>query len=268
MSLKNLVPVGALALAALVAACSETSSPVGDNLGQPMFATTAAPDTGEFEICKYGTSASFTWTLNGGATQNVTLADGECAILGTGKGQNTVVVSEDADATIVLDSFVVSTVTIFNPVPVRGAPVTGPNSFTGTFNGDRGTLVEWYNSPAPPPDEGCTFTLGYWKNHLAAWPAPFTPGATFYTSGKTWIQVLNTSPLGNAYFILAKQFIAATLNGASGASAPANVAQALVDADAYFQDPAGSSLTRAQLIAMATLLDDYNNGVTGPGHCP
>jgi hypothetical protein len=276
MSPRNLLAAGALALVAVIAACSENSSPVAPQSdGQRPQLTVGGPadgivDTGEFEICIHGSGASFTYTVGGGSAQTVTLADGGCAVLAStptlGPGTFSVTTTENADPAVVLDSIVPTTNIIFNPGGVRGSPITGTSTFTASFNGDRGVLVEFYNSPAPPPPTSCTFTVGYWKNHTTVWPAPYSPGATFYTSGKTWLQVLNTPTQGNAYYILAYQFIAATLNGTG--SAPANVQQAMVDAAAYFANPAGSSLTRAQLIAMGTLLDNYNNGLLGTPHCP
>jgi hypothetical protein len=131
--------------------------------------------------------------------------------------------------------------------------------------------VEYYNEPAPPPpppSNGCTLTQGYWKNHTSAWPAPYSPSALFYDSGKTWLGILNTPAKGNAYYILGYQFIAATLNSANGASVPAGVQTALDDAGTYYTDPAGSSLSRSDLIALAGTLDDYNNGLSGVPHCP
>ena len=78
---------GVLLTLALVA-CSETStSPVGSNdLGSPLLAvggggTTGVVDTGEFEICKHGTAATFEYSVAGGPVQTVTLADGGCAVL-------------------------------------------------------------------------------------------------------------------------------------------------------------------------------------------
>ena len=276
---KNLSLAGALALAAVVAACSDSSSPaspLGGDGGRPQLGTILASpgvvDTGQFELCKHGTSATFSYSVDGGGAQSVTLADGECSVLADnsiiGAGNHTVTVTEASDPAIVLDSIVPTTNTIFLPGGTRGAPITGTSTFTSPYNGDHGVLAEYYNSAAPPPPVGCTFTVGYWKNHTNVWPAPYSPGATFYTSGQTWIQVLKTPTNGNAYYILAYQFIAATLNGGAGASAPANVQQALADAAAYFANPAGSSLTRADLIAMATLLDNYNNGLLGVPHCP
>ncbi len=123
----------------------------------------------------------------------------------------------------------------------------------------------------------CTYTQGYWKNHSEEWDNGekyVDAGDTFYNSGKSYLEILNTPPKGgNAYLQLAHQFIAASLNanGTSG-SGDSSVDAALAGAAAYFASaPAGiptpSGSLRTQLQAWATLLDNYNNGLIGPGHC-
>jgi hypothetical protein len=73
------------------------------------------------------------------------------------------------------------------------------------------------------------------------------PGAAFFSSGKSWLQVFNTPPAGNAYYNLAHQYMAAKLNVLSGSSAPAAVATAIAWAEAFFagRNPA-IKLTNAQ----------------------
>ncbi len=83
--------------------------------------------------------------------------------------------------------------------------------------------------------------------------------------------MLNTSPQGNAYYILAHAYIAALLNIEAGADTTAAVDAALAYAAGFFtaNNPT-TTLTKAQrntAIANAKILDDYNNGLTGPGHC-
>jgi hypothetical protein len=56
---------------------------------------------------------------------------------------------------------------------------------------------------APPCPVGCVLTQGFWKTHPNAWPAGYSPSATFFLSGKTWLDVLWTAPGGDAYYILA-----------------------------------------------------------------
>jgi hypothetical protein len=135
-------------------------------------------------------------------------------------------------------------------------------------------------------DGGCTLTQGYWKTHSARGPAPYddtwaqlpqSENTPFFTSGKSYYQVLQTAPQGNAYYILAHQYIAAELNQLNGASIPATVLSAYNAATTLFQNPAytpayigglkGSNALRNQYLSYAKTLDDYNNGLTGPGHC-
>jgi hypothetical protein len=145
----------------------------------------------------------------------------------------------------------------------------------------------WVVNIDVPCEEGCTLTPGYWKTHSEFGPAPYddtwamlSNGAStmFFLSGQTYYEVLWTSPSGgNAYYILAHAYIAAQLNVLNGASIPGDVLTAWNQATALFQahTPAyvatltgrtGSAL-RAQFLRLATILDDYNNGITGPGHC-
>jgi hypothetical protein len=132
----------------------------------------------------------------------------------------------------------------------------------------------------PPPSDGCTLTQGYWKTHSKYGPAPYDStwaligeDTTFFLSAKSWYQVITTPPAGgNAYYILAHQYIAAKLNLAGGTSSTAAVDAALAGATTFFgtYTPAStlSPSVRAQAIAWATTLDKYNNGIIGPGHCP
>jgi len=262
---------GAALLAAAVAvACSDSpTTPSG-----PQFATAftaGAADTTEIEVCKHGTAAVFKVSIDGGPTSTVTLAAGECKVVAKspagGGPSHTATVTEDVTSGMVLDSIVAESIGVTDPGHrVRSAPITGTNTITENYDGDQGWLLDFYNRAVT---QGCTFTLGYWKNHTSVWPSGYSPNATFYTSGASWLTVLQTPPRGgNAYYILAHQFIAAKLNSANGASVPANVQTALNTAAGYFTNPGGSSLSRSDLVALASLLDSYNNGNQGVVHCP
>ncbi len=269
--IRHFVAPALVALAAsIVVGCSEPTQSSTASSAKPQFSANDVVELAEAELCKHGTAANFEYTIDGGATQSISLADGECAVLGANNGVpgiHNITVTELSDPSYVLNHITPTTNSVPSGTPVVGSDITGTPTFSGRYSGDVGLLLDYYNDPVTPPSNGCTLTQGYWKNHTSVWPSPYSPSATFYTSGQTWLGVLNTPAHGNAYYILGYQFIAATLNVASGASAPANVQQALSDADAYFTDPGSSSLTRDQLIAMAGLLDSYNNGLTGPGHC-
>jgi hypothetical protein len=117
---------------------------------------------------------------------------------------------------------------------------------------------------------GCTFGVGYWKRRPHAWPAPFDPGAIFYATGKPWIDVLTTPPEGDAFYILAHQFIAAGLNLAQldRDIRPDEIGKpwTTVDRD-FFTAGAHSNLTRTQLIELATLFESFNEGKRGVPAC-
>jgi hypothetical protein len=132
----------------------------------------------------------------------------------------------------------------------------------------------------PPP--GCTRTQGHWKNHAdpdgrydAAWDAVGGPDAEFFDTGKTYLTILNMEPRGgNAFLILAHQWIAAQLNIAAGAPVAAPVQSAFDEATNLLQswsaagDIPKSDPDRSRAIDLATLLDQYNNGNAGTPHCP
>ncbi len=119
---------------------------------------------------------------------------------------------------------------------------------------------------------GCTLTQGYWKNHESAWTvSSLMLGTVNYT--KTQLLSIFGQPVkGNGLVSLAHQLIAAKLNIASGATADSATAQAISDADALIGSlvvpPVGSGkLSTSQVSALVTALDNFNTGVTGPGHC-
>jgi hypothetical protein len=99
----------------------------------------------------------------------------------------------------------------------------------------------------------------------------------FFLSGQSYYQVLWTSPAGgNAYYILAHAYIAAKLNVLNGASMPGDIDDVFDAATRLFEayTPAhvglkgrNSSNLRATFLGYAAILDGYNNGYTGPGHC-
>jgi hypothetical protein len=131
---------------------------------------------------------------------------------------------------------------------------------------------------------GCTLTPGYWKTHSKYGPAPYDDtwaeigeigeDTPFFLSGQSYYEVLWTEPEGNAYYILAHAYIAAELNQLNGADFTA-AQDAFAEATGLFATytPAqigalrGNDPLRQQFLALATILDDYNNGLIGPGHC-
>lgn len=151
--------------------------------------------------------------------------------------------------------------------------VTNDNGVTGSDNCTVSVEV--------PCGGGCTLTPGYWKTHSEFGPAPYDntwaqlpngASTVFFLSGQTYYQVLWTSPQGgNAYYILAHAFIAARLNLLNGASSTPEVDAAMTWATTFFNTYTPSSnlsrTVRTAAVANATTLDNYNNGLIGPGHC-
>ena len=126
----------------------------------------------------------------------------------------------------------------------------------------------------------CTYTQGYWKTHgpiptgnnTNQWPvASLMLGSMDYTDLQL-LDILNTTPAGgNGLVALAHQLIATKLNIANGSDATA-IAAAVANADALIAGlvvpPIGSDrLAASTTSALTQLLDDYNNGSIGPGHC-
>lgn len=125
------------------------------------------------------------------------------------------------------------------------------------------------------PVRGCVRTQGYWGNKPGViWPVPYSRNALYFASGLTLQQILDAPVRGSGYLILAKQYIAAVLNYAAGASAPPSIIAAINDASAFFSSgttPAscGPGQCEAQK-TLAAILDTYNNGQYpgAPKHCP
>ncbi|MBL7065070.1 MAG: hypothetical protein ISS49_12810 [Anaerolineae bacterium] len=132
----------------------------------------------------------------------------------------------------------------------------------------------WYETA--PPELGCTYTHGYWKNHPLAWPVySLVLGDETYTQAEL-LALLWASPEGDASIILALQLIAAKLNVANGADDSA-IASTIDAADDWLDDYSGklpysispSSPAGGQATDLAGTLDVYNNGLLegGPPHC-
>lgn len=124
------------------------------------------------------------------------------------------------------------------------------------------------------PVKGCVRTQGYWSNKPGVvWPAPYNRNATFFGSDLTWQEILDSPTRGDAYLILAHQYIAAVLNRAAGASAPPAVQGVISGATAWFNGDVTLGECRAGGCPLqrswAAILDAYNNGTYpgAPRHC-
>lgn len=148
-------------------------------------------------------------------------------------------------------------------------PVAGSESGEPEGDASEGDASE---GDAPEGDAAviwdCTHTRGYWQTHhsegvaqVVPWPLP----EDAVLCGSTWIDILWTPPSGSSWGILAAQWIAASLNVASGADAPPAVVDALARGEAVLESCEVEDT--ADAMAMADLLDRYNNGLEGVAHC-
>jgi hypothetical protein len=129
--------------------------------------------------------------------------------------------------------------------------------------------------------QDCTYTQGYWKTHglgdchngnnLNEWPVTsLTLGTVLYTDTQL-CAILNEPTAGNGLISLCHQLITTKLNIANG-SDPSAIAATVAAADAQIGNlvcpPVGGGfLAPGQTASKTQTLDDYNNGVIGPGHC-
>jgi hypothetical protein len=129
---------------------------------------------------------------------------------------------------------------------------------------------------------GCTRGQGYWKTHSFYGPAPYDStwallgeDSTFFLSNQTNHDVMWTPPSGgNAYYMLAHQYIATVLNILSGAD-PSEIQATLDDATDMFEtytpedigNLRGNNQIRQEFISLKNMLARYNDGEIGPGSC-
>jgi len=143
----------------------------------------------------------------------------------------------------------------------------------------------------PPPPEGCTRTIGHWKNHCgigngnqADEVTPLLPIWLGDAGGTKSLEVIDAQMAHdvlekktygrnrNGVTKLYAQLLAAKLNFANGAD-DADVAETVADADAWltendWTDWGGlSDDDQDMVLDWKDALDAYNNGFTGPGHC-
>lgn len=126
---------------------------------------------------------------------------------------------------------------------------------TGDEGGDEG-------GDDPIVTDFCPRGHGYWKNHPADWPVMNLDLGADNPDQAALLDILNTSPRGDATIILARSLIAAKLNMAAGAGD--GIADVIDAADAYLTEhPVGSNPGKADRKAALAFMDalgEYNAG--------
>jgi hypothetical protein len=154
--------------------------------------------------------------------------------------------------------------------------------------------ASWTISVHVPCAIGCTLTIGYWKTHAGFGPGrqadmvtKFLPIWLGTSSGAKSINVTtaalavqllsfkgwnNVFDASNGINKLYAQLLGAKLNIANGASSSA-ISSTIVAADSFLathNSTDWNSLIRTDkqnVLRWMTTLDNYNNGLIGPGHC-
>ena len=250
----------------------------------------------EINLCKVGTDADFTVTVTSTpgvgspttTTTTVSLTDGSCTRIAFKplNGSASATVTENSAAGIQLDS-ITTDVLASTGGALTHSVTSGTSTVSGSISLTKGITWTFYNQPEG--EDGCSFTIGYWKTHAGFTGnnpdvvTQFLPidlgtsgGAKTLTVSTASQAVSVLSFFGNASNGINKlyaQLLGAKLNIANGADGSA-IASTISAADAFLatHDSADwSSLTKAekqQVLAWMETLDDYNNGLIGPGHCP
>jgi hypothetical protein len=142
----------------------------------------------------------------------------------------------------------------------------------------------WSIEVLVPCGPDCTLGQGYWKNHSEFGPAPydttwaFLPdggNTPFYGTGMNWVTMMKEPPRGgNSYIKLARQYMAAWLNGLHGADLSEvadDVQQAMDLLDQYDGDPDVFDLDdkdlKHQFNMLQERLDEFNSGMLGTVSC-
>ncbi len=148
-----------------------------------------------------------------------------------------------------------------------------------------------FELPTTPPEGGCTATIGYWKNWtglgngnqsdmvtplLPIWLGNEMGQRSLYVNNVHMaVDVLKMKTYGNPSNGITKlyaQLLAAKLNIARGASYGV-VADVIDKADAFLATHRARAWNRLsderqdRILRWKTILDNYNNGLIGPGHC-
>jgi len=185
-----------------------------------------------------------------------------------------------SDSSVASQGWRVDTITLTQCIPPTPTPVptdTPTSTPTNTFTPvptDTPTNTPTNTLTPTPGTNGCP--PGYWKNHTANWPAPYTTSTTLGSqftlpscgninslASDTFLMALDYnggSNLRDAAKQLLRQAVTALLNAASGIGYPLNQAQIKIEVNTAL-----ASCNRATIQAEKERLERFNNS-TCPLH--
>lgn len=142
------------------------------------------------------------------------------------------------------------------------ATVAGDDSGAGGTSG-------WAVAVTVPCDGGCTLGQGWWKNHPAAAAWALFPEGPIFGSGMSALEILEAAPRGDPWLLLARAWVAADLNRLNGAAfgAAAVPSRAAAEVLAAIAPGPRDPDARQRLLELAAALEEYNEGMAGPGRC-
>lgn len=161
------------------------------------------------------------------------------------------------------------------------------NTATFSTNDTPTTGSSTWTIPVNVPCAGCTRTIGYWKTHAGFGPQAdqLSKWLPLWLGTANGPKSMNVTTAGQAVGLLSfsgdasnginklyAQLLAAKLNIATGAGGEA-IAAMRAAADPFLAAKnaadwlALSRTDRNKVLSWATTLDNYNNGLIGPGHC-
>lgn len=138
-----------------------------------------------------------------------------------------------------------------------------------------GYVFEYTPCCSGATEQGCTLSKGFYATHSKyekkpALKIPWLLSEDTLLCGKKWYDLMNKTPKsGDAWLILAQQWIAAKLNVALGASTGPIIDAAISNGESMLSNNCSgiSKSLRQTALEYSLLLEDYNNGFTGPGQC-
>ena len=152
---------------------------------------------------------------------------------------------------------------------------------------EKQSLIRFEEPEDEPPMEGCTRTIGFWKNHAGFGPQddvlsqylPITLGngggeSIVVEDAATAVMILTMGKdnAENGIHKLMAQLLAAKLNIEAGASF-GDISDYLDAADDFLTDYSSDDWyeldedMQQYVLDLKDMFDDYNNGYVGPGHC-
>jgi len=171
--------------------------------------------------------------------------------------------------------------TDIGPFACGNFAATSTASYQGLDSGATGN-ASWTINGEVACNPGCTLGAGYWRRHSDASPKRYNPiwnligpegeNTPFFTSGSSHYEAISRPIEGNAYWTLARAYVAMKLNNLNGARFAAanqthfNNATNLLTSYAPAQ-VAGNNTLRKTFVKAAADLKDFNSGRTGPGRC-